>query len=401
MKTTVNLNPTQYKFLISPKKFTFFTGGYKAGKTFILIRKAFYVLTKTRQTGLLASPTYRMNSDLLQPEIERFFTSIGLEYYWWSSKSLYETLYGRILIRTLEKRSSLEGHNIGWFGVDEIDLMRRDKADENWRVLLSKLTKGSRQYGFGAGTNEGFSFIYNKFVEEGGSNYELFQASTMENRHNLPAGYVEMLRSNFDSVLAQRYVDGKFVNVNDLPAYYSFSRENVYSDKIDISRESELYIGADFNVNPMAWVVGVKRSGVLMIFDEIIINNANTKKTCDMVSRKYKGYRIRIYPDMTGNSRKTSASFTDIQILRMSGFKVYGYSNSRVRDRLNIVNNCLEKRQVMIYSGCRNLIRDLEQVSKDGYGEIDKSDPQLSHSSDALGYLLCRLFPFKKHFGVY
>ena len=55
-------------------------------------------------------------------------------------------------------------------------------------------------------------------------------------------------------------------------------------------------------------------------------------------------------------------------------------------------------RRLFIDSRCRRLIRDLERVSwkADNHGnlsaQLDKSDPELTHTSDALGYLIERDF---------
>jgi hypothetical protein len=64
-----------------------------------------------------------------------------------------------------------------------------------------------------------------------------------------------------------------------------------------------------------------------------------------------------------------------------------------LRDRLANVNNALQKKQVMVQAKCKHLIRDFEQVVRDEHGEIDKSNPDLTHISDAAGYVISREFP--------
>jgi hypothetical protein len=85
-------------------------------------------------------------------------------------------------------------------------------------------------------------------------------------------------------------------------------------------------------------------------------------------------------------------------------------ANPSVRDRVNAVNGMLcnsqGTRRLFIDPRCRRLIHDLERVSwkADGYGnlcaQLDKSDPELTHVSDALGYLVEREFGLRVATGL-
>ena len=77
--------------------------------------------------------------------------------------------------------------------------------------------------------------------------------------------------------------------------------------------------------------------------------------------------------------------------------------NPAEKDRINSMNamlcNSKGNRRVLINPNrCKNLIRDLEQVSyKDGSVQIDKGkDINLTHSSDSLGYMIEREFSLNK-----
>ena len=61
------------------------------------------------------------------------------------------------------------------------------------------------------------------------------------------------------------------------------------------------------------------------------------------------------------------------------------------------MNNQLGKGNITIDPKCKLLIRDLEQVcNKEGTRDIDKSNKNLSHMSDAIGYGIEWEFPTKK-----
>ena len=67
-------------------------------------------------------------------------------------------------------------------------------------------------------------------------------------------------------------------------------------------------------------------------------------------------------------ARKTSADYSDIQILQKAGFNIYGQGVLPERTRLNIVNNLFDKGLVYINPKCKNLIRGLETVQVNDYG---------------------------------
>ena len=74
--------------------------------------------------------------------------------------------------------------------------------------------------------------------------------------------------------------------------------------------------------------------------------------------------------------------------------------NPRERQRVNAVNSRLLSYKgdvhLVVDGNCRYLIKDLEgvRVIEGSAGEIDKkSDPKLTHLSDALGYYIHKEFP--------
>jgi hypothetical protein len=85
-------------------------------------------------------------------------------------------------------------------------------------------------------------------------------------------------------------------------------------------------------------------------------------------------------------------------------------ANPRVKDRVNCVNALLRNQagegRLLIDPGCKGLIEDLERVhwKADPHGnamaEIDKSDPERSHLSDALGYMIAKEFAMRASGGA-
>ncbi len=124
---------------------------------------------------------------------------------------------------------------------------------------------------------------------------------------------------------------------------------------------------------------------------------------------------VQLYGDAAGGARSTAGK-SDYEIIRgffrTETFRVthnVRNTNPLVRDRVNAVNamlcNSQGIRRLSIDPRCRRLIRDLERVSwkADNHGnlsaQLDKSDPELTHTSDALGYLIEREFALHPEVG--
>lgn len=191
----------------------------------------------------------------------------------------------------------------------------------------------------------------------------------------------------------------------------------------------ELLIGMDFNVNPMSAVVAVKAGDELHFIDEIGLWNSSTDEMARTIFARYvdlseyepvidgrpvklapvesggikrrrKPGEITIYPDASGNSRRTSAvtGQTDFSILRSYGFGLRAPpANPPVVDRVNEVNAMCRTasghRRLYINPRCETLINHLGAVCyKPGTSIVDKSQG-IEHDVDAAGYLIHVEFP--------
>lgn len=73
--------------------------------------------------------------------------------------------------------------------------------------------------------------------------------------------------------------------------YHAFSDENlnpgaVYDPSVPI------WVGADFNVDPMCWVLGHFEEGKLRIFDELFVKNTHTEACLKKLKEKYLNKRF-------------------------------------------------------------------------------------------------------------
>jgi len=211
------------------------------------------------------------------------------------------------------------------------------------------------------------------------------------------------------SPLLRQYCGGEFVNTNGSLAYWGFNDSKITEEPIAniLQGQDVIHVGMDFNVDPMTATFSVKRrifgyGEKLTVFAEAYLNNSNTYKMRDHILERFPGKKIIVYPDMTGGNRKSSALFTDLDILKKAGFQVYGKSNMLVRDSLNAINTAFIQDRLEIHKSCDRLISDFQKVVRNEYGEIEKEkDSSLTHISDATRYKVDRIFPLKAKSKVY
>jgi phage terminase large subunit len=415
------LNVPQSRFLALPQKYRAYVAGFGSGKTWVGcsgILANFYSHPKVNQ-GYFA-PSYPLIRDIFYPTIAEVAETMALrvkvkrgdhevEVY---SGAKYR---GSVICRSMDDPANIVGFKIGHALVDELDLLADKKAEQAWRKIMARMrykVDGVRNGIDVTTTPEGFKFVYRQFLKsvrekpELEGSYGLVQASTFDNEKFLPDDYIDSLLENYTPELIRAYLNGQFVNLASGTVYHQFDRK--LNGCTDEPRPGEpLYVGMDFNVGKMAAVIHVKRDGLPRAVAEI----TNAYDTPDMI-RKLKDQLwewadgeyiktrdIRVYPDASGDSRKSvNASTTDIALLREAGFSVHVRSvNPPVKDRVNAMNAMFcnakgERRYLVNTDKCPTYADCLEQQPWADNGEPDKKN-DLDHAPDAGGYFIHHDYP--------
>jgi hypothetical protein len=182
-----------------------------------------------------------------------------------------------------------------------------------------------------------------------------------------------------------------------------------------IQPSEPLHIGMDFNVGKMAAVVHVLRDGDPHAVDELT-GILDTPAMIASIKARYVGHAIFVYPDASGNSRKSNnASESDIALLRAARFTVMvNASNPAVKDRVLAMNQLIcceteaanplgmemrgdksvQRRYRVNVDKCPGLVECLEKQAYDKNGEPDKTSG-LDHENDAAGYFVTYRWPVK------
>jgi PBSX family phage terminase large subunit len=405
---SIELLPTQRRFLNSDQPFPAYIGGYGAGKTFInsvkaIIHAAYH---NPGLAGMLVAPNYRdlrdTNIPTLLELLDRFTipfvlhkTNYDLELPWWNS---------RILLRSADDPEKLKGPNIAWAGIDEVARTQ----ESLWGVVVSRVRhpKSRFKQAFVTGTPEGLNWVFEQWVENKEAGYELFQASTRENIY-LDSAYIQFLQNSHDEHETRQKLEGQFSAGIKGRAYKNFKREIhllnhsplINKGEAVISPHLPICISCDFNVDPCCWIILQHHHGTVYIIDEVVLRETSTQEMIDECrQRRYLDHKqgVIIYGDPAGRARRTVSGGSDYALLQGAGLRNLNVARHAptVRDRILSVNHMFEdadkKPHLFINSACTTLIKDLERVTwKEGSASsIDKSDIDLTHASDALGYFI-------------
>ncbi|MAR57108.1 MAG: terminase [Rickettsiales bacterium] len=415
-----SLNLPQSQFLNLPHKFKAYVAGYGAGKTWAGcagLNKHFWEHPRIN-AGYFA-PTYPQIRDIFYPTFEEAAFDWGLDIKIHESNKEVHVFSGRryrgtILCRSMEKPGDIVGFKIGKALVDELDVLKADKAALAWRKIIARMrykVDGLLNGIDVTTTPEGFKFVYQQFVKqirerpEQARLYGMVQASTYDNERNLPDDYIDSLLASYPPQLIDAYLNGRFVNLNSGSVYADFDRVLNHSD--DIERDYEpLHVGMDFNVMNMTAVINVIREGLPITVAELS-GIRDTPAMAAMLKERYADHAITVYPDASGqNTSSKNASESDLSLLRDAGFtlRVNG-TNPAVRDRVLSMNAMIlnaegQRRWKVNTDRCPKLTESLEQQAYDKNGDPDKTTGH-DHANDAQGYFIAQRYPIvKRSFGI-
>lgn len=400
--------PSQKRFHESEARFKGFSGPIGSGKSQALVQEAIRLAyVNAGRTGLLGAPTYPMLRDATQSALLAALDKNGLPYELNKAEQILTLTdtRSRILFRAVEEFDRLRGTNLAWFGVDELTYA----PEEAWLRLEGRLRdpQATRLCGFGVWTPKGRDWVWRKFVSGETKHYEVILAAPYENRFVLDRipDFYERLKSSYNESFFAQEVLGEYVHASEGLVYFAFDRQK-HVAACEADPQEVLLWALDFNVTPMSSVVAQRGADGLRVLDEIVLRRSSTREACEEFLARWgnHGRRVRIYGDASGRNRRTTGS-SDFEIVEQTlaeaGLRAeirVPRANPPVRERTNLVNALLGDAgggiRLRVDARCRELIRDFEEVRyKPGSTVMDKDrDPDRTHVSDALGYLVCEEF---------
>ena len=392
----VSLTLPQAKFLTSEKKYCLFRAGIGSGKSFIGAHWVKKKIEIESAPGLIAANTYKQLHNATLKTLFQVLDEHHIPYEYNKNQGLLDVCGRLIYCVSLDNYDAVRGIEIAWFWLDET----RDTRREAFEVILGRLRhpKAVKLEGRLTSSPSGFDWQYEYFdgPDANGDYYEVVHGTSFDNVF-LPEGYIDSLKDSYDVKMYEQEVMGKVINITQGRVYYGFERASHMAD-LSVDSRHQLYVGMDFNVNPMTGVLVQYVNDVIYILDEFYMMSSNTTEMAEEIKRRY-GAGPKVIPDATGRALKTSSGgASDHELIRRAGLRVIDTSNPFRVDRYNAVNNLFEKKRIFIDPKCVKVIRDLEQLTyKEGSTHPDLTrDKTLGHISDALGYAVWYLNPIEK-----
>ena len=408
----LRLHSAQAKVFNDKARFKVMVCGRRFGKTQALkaeiIKEAF---AKPKSVIWYVAPTYKQAKRLMWSELK-------------------EAVPRSFIKKTSEVELIMElknGSKISLFGVDKpdglrgssLDLLCMDEyqdfnSDEIFSKVLYPTLTDRRGRVVVAGTPKSYNLLYDLYMrgfDPGWKKHgwKSWQFVTADNPF-IPEDEIEAARRNLDPKSFNQEFMASFETMQG-KVYYAFDRKLHASRFLPFNPSLPIWIGQDFNIDPMSSVVlQPQPNGEIWIVDEIHLRNASTHELSEVIEQKFFRHKraVEIYPDPAGAARGHTRGESDLDILRQMGFRKLFYKRKHplVADRINAVNRMFltasGESRLFVSNNCSQLIRSLEQtIYKEGTREVNKK-LGTEHMTDALGYVIDFRFPVQKkqYYGI-
>ena len=393
------LNKAQKEIAKSDARFRVFVAGRRCGKTFFAIREMARFARFPNKNIWYIAPTYAQAKNIVWEELCGRMKELG-----WAKKinqnelSIRLVNNSKISLKGSDRFDTLRGSGVDFLVLDEYADMRR----EAWEVVLRPTLSAQNPPGSAlfCGTPRGFNHFKDlyDYGQRDDKDWQSWQWTTLDGGQ-VSEEEIERAKEDMDARQFQQEYLAAFQNFSGV-IYYNFDREKHMKTK-EFDENGRIYIGMDFNIDPMSASICQIIDGVLHQFDEISMYGSNTEELCQEIMNRYNQAMVTIYPDPAGRQRKTSANGrTDVTILQKYFNVEVKRKHDAVRDRINAGNSLMESAdgtiRFSIDPKCTNSMRCLERQIYKSETAIPDKDGGFDHQNDALGYLVSHLSPIKK-----
>lgn len=373
--------------------------GRRFGKTWLAMRElAKFARFPDRRCWFIA-PTRGQGKGIVWDQLKSKLTDLN-----WISKvneselTLHLRNGSEIGIRSADAYDRMRGFSVDFCVFDEF----ADMDPDVWtavRPTLSDKQGHALFIGTPKGTGNWSKDIFDMSIEHPGD-WVSYQYTTLDGGRVAPEE-VASARAEMDERTFRQEYEATFESFAGR-IYYAFDRANIVPFKVDTP--DTIYIGMDFNIDPMSATIGVRLGETLHIIDEIRMFSSNTQEMVSEIQSRYPRTKVWVYPDPAARQRKTSAPVgqTDLSILQNAGFTVKApNAHDPVREGINAVNARLcdanGVRHLLVDPKCKYTIESLERHAyKEGTSVPDK-DSGYDHMSDALRYMVAYIWPVKRN----
>ncbi|HCT53482.1 MAG TPA: PBSX family phage terminase large subunit [Balneola sp.] len=394
------LNPNQSKFDECEEQVIAFFGGIGNGKTFAGILKGINRILDPKnppQLGMIARQTYPELRDSTQRTFFELLHTMGMlpevHYEYRKQENRVKFLNGHeIIFRSLDDPAKLLSINLGWFYIDQAE----EVSEEVFLTLLGRLRAVDTPQCWITGNPLGHNWIWHRFIHDPVPGNIIFNAKTEENIHNLPEGYIDSLKNNYNEIWVNRYLYGSW-DAFEGQIYPDFEPSIHVKRHFEVSPEWRRFIAIDHGrTNPTAVLWGaVDQDDVLWIYRE----HYEAGQDVDYHARAINAYmnegRYETYviDPSTGAGKKDDPETIGNRYRQLKVPVIN--ANNDVQGGIDKVTEYFKKNKIYIHKSCENLVRELinyqwEQPSA-SRAELNQPERPLKkddHACDSLKYLI-------------
>ena len=275
-------------------------------------------------------------------------------------------------------------------------------------------------------------WAYKKLIMSESDKVKVFYSNTEDNPY-LPPNYIQTLKERMDERMAQRMIEGKWIEINDGSiVYYSYSRDNYKNESYVINKNYPVILTYDFNIGsgkPLSLVLMQydRMKDTFHVFNEVIVEGQRTLDSLDEAHERglldpNLTYKVR--GDATGRSRDTRSIKSDYDIIEnfLSNYTKNGQkiryqmevprSNPPIKERHNTMNGYIRNAhgicKLFVYKDAKTVDEGLRSTKLRSSGQFleDDSD-RFQHCTTAIGYAVTyearnkALSQYQSHGGKY
>jgi hypothetical protein len=399
MENQMPLSDVQQEVSNNPSRFKVVVAGRRWGKSWLSMHEMAKHARFPNSKIFYVAPTYKMCRQILWDDIKEKFIRAR-----WAKKinesNLEITLVNnsRIYLRSGDNPDNLRGVSMDYLVMDEAAMIDQKMWTEVCRPALSDRQGGAMFITTPQGKG---SWIYDLWQgAHGQENYSAFQYTTIAGG-NVSPDEIEAARNELDEKSFRQEYEASFETYAGAIYYNWDSSVHIKKADTEFKKNEILHVGMDFNVSPIVAMITRVNGNEISVIDEISMEGSNTFEMAEELINRYPNNRMWIYPDASGQARKTSSNTSDHHILRNAGFVLKVKSiNPPVKDRIAAINTSLKATdgsvKLTVDPKCRHLIKCISgQTYKEGTRIPDKNS-NLDHMNDALGYLVHWINPIRR-----
>ena len=421
------MKPKQGKILMDNSRFLVVVCGRRFGKTTTLLNKTFKNACAVRGMHGYFAPTHKqaklISWKILKALVPAHYRSAAP-----NESELFIPLKNGSEIRLfgMKEAAGNLGVKLASALLDEYDQMDKGQVEDVIRPAVADMQGPIYYCGTPDSSRGQIKDLYHQVLAEKKEgkrqNWGVYHHTSLEGGY-IPEEEIELARAEMDERTFRQNFLASFESAEG-KVYYSFDFDTHVQITAEYNPKLPIRMCWDFNVDPFCVSFAqaypivdritkkVLRHNV-QVFDEMVIRNSNTPEMCREFLNKpwIKNHTsgLYVYGDASGSSRSTKSSLSDYQIIQDSLKNINGFdlrikaANPDVKDRTAAVNSILKTFDGQIHTTinprCKWLIKDLMDVTrKPGTNEIDKSNPDRTHSSDGFGYFVEYEYPVVKGF---